>query len=135
MLAVLALVAYKWALQVYGPGSHSRTIALLALIGGQLGHTFNCRSRTRSAFQGLLKSPFILVSAVVVIVLQLLAVWLSPLARVLGTVPPSQTDWIVIGLCSVAPILIVETTKAISRWQAAGDDRRTLAINRGAEQP
>jgi Ca2+-transporting ATPase len=134
MLAVLALVAYKWALQVYGPGPHSRTIALLALIGGQLGHTFNCRSRTRSAFHGILKSPFILVAAVVVIVLQLLAVWLSPLARVLGTVPPSQTDWIVIGLCSVAPILIVETTKAISRWQAAGHDRRTLAINRGAEQ-
>ncbi|HET6669469.1 MAG TPA: HAD-IC family P-type ATPase [Pyrinomonadaceae bacterium] len=130
MLAVIALVAYRWALQVYGPGSHARTIALLALIAGQLGHTFNCRSRTRSAFHGLLQSPFILLAAVVVIFLQLLAVWLSPLARVLGTVPPTQTDWLVIILCSIAPILIVETTKAISRWQASGAARKQLGVGR-----
>ena len=130
MLALLALFAYKWALQVYGPGSHARTIALLALIGGQLGHTFNCRSRTRSAFHGLLQSPFLLLAAVVVICLQLLAVWLSPLARVLGTVPPTQTDWLVIILCSIAPILIVEATKAISRWQASGANRKQLGVGR-----
>ncbi|MFZ0062683.1 MAG: HAD-IC family P-type ATPase [Pyrinomonadaceae bacterium] len=130
MLALLALFAYKWALQVYGPGSHARTIALLALIGGQLGHTFNCRSRTRSAFHGLLQSPFILLAAVIVICLQLLAVWLSPLARVLGTVPPTQTDWLVIILCSIAPILIVEATKAISRWQASGANRKQLGVGR-----
>jgi Ca2+-transporting ATPase len=130
MLAVIALVAYRWALQVYGPGSHARTIALLALIAGQLGHTLNCRSRTRSAFHGLLQSPFILLATLVVIFLQLLAVWLSPLARVLGTVPPTQTDWLVIILCSIAPILIVETTKAISRWQASGAARKQLGVGR-----
>lgn len=131
MLAVLALFAYKWALQVYGSGSHARTVALLALIGGQLGHTFNCRSRTRSAFHGLLQSPFILLAAVVVISLQLLAVWFSPLAKVLGTVPPSQTDWLVIVLCSVTPILIVEATKAVTRWRKDETDRRSLGVTLG----
>lgn len=117
MLAALALAAYMWALQVYGPGPHSRTIALLTLIGGQLGQTFNCRSRRRSAFDGLFESPFIWIAAGVVISLQLLAVYASPLARVLGTVRPSETDWLVITLCSVAPILIVEVTKAVTRWR------------------
>ncbi|HAF23635.1 MAG TPA: ATPase, partial [Blastocatellia bacterium] len=37
MIAALALAAYMWALQIYGPGAHSRTIALLAIIGAQLG--------------------------------------------------------------------------------------------------
>jgi magnesium-transporting ATPase (P-type) len=122
MLAALALAAYVWALNVYGPGPHARTIALFALIGGQLGHTFNCRSRTRSAFDGLLRNPFILIAAVIVISLQLLAVYFSPLARVLGTVRPSETDWLVILLCSLAPILIVEATKTVTRWKLAAKD-------------
>jgi Ca2+-transporting ATPase len=126
MLAALALAAYGWALQVYGPGAHSRTIALLALIGGQMGHTFNCRSRTRSAFSGLLRSPFILIAAVIVISLQLLAVYVSPLARVLGTVRPSETDWLVVILCSVAPVVIFETTKAFSRWRTAAASGQAL---------
>lgn len=119
MLAALALAAYAWALSVYGPGAHARTIALFALIGGQLGHTFNCRSRTRSAFDGLFRNPFIWIAAVIVISLQLLAVYFSPLARVLGTVRPSESDWLVILLCSLAPILIVEATKTVARWKFA----------------
>src|SRR6185503_12368015 len=83
MLAALGLGAYLWALQLYGSGEHSRTVALLAIIGAQLGHMFNCRSRNRSAFDGLHRSPFIWMAAVIVICLQLLAVYLSPLARVL----------------------------------------------------
>jgi Ca2+-transporting ATPase len=117
MLAVLALAAYMWALRVYGPGPHARTIALFALIGGQLGQTFNCRSRTRSALDGLLGNPYLLIAAVMVISLQLLAVYFSPLASVLGTVQPSDTDWLVILLCSLAPILIVEATKKVTRWK------------------
>ena len=122
MLAALALAAYAWALETYGPGAHSRTIALLAIIGAQLGHMFNCRSRTRSAFEGLFRNPFIWIAAIIVISLQLLAVYAPPLARVLGTVRPSETDWLIVILCSVAPILIVEATKAVARWKTAAID-------------
>jgi Ca2+-transporting ATPase len=122
MIAALALAAYIWALQIYGPGAHSRTIALLAIIGAQLGHMFNCRSRTRSAFDGLFRNPFIWIATAIVISLQLLAVYVSPLARVLGTVRPSETDWLVVILCSLAPVLIVEATKAVTRWKTAATD-------------
>ncbi|MGH9928298.1 MAG: cation-translocating P-type ATPase [Pyrinomonadaceae bacterium] len=115
MLSALALAAYIWALQRYGPGAHSRTVALFALIGVQLGHTFNCRSRTRSAFEGVFRNPFIWVATVIVMLLQLLAVYLSPLAVVLGTVKPLAVDWLIVGLCVLAPLAIVETTKFASR--------------------
>jgi len=131
MIAAVALAAYVWALQIYGPGAHSRTIALLAIIGTQLGHMFNCRSRTRSAFAGLLGNPFIWVASVVVICLQLLAVYVSPLARVLGTVRPSGTDWLIVILCSLAPVLIVEATKAVVRWQTVAIDGRALEASQG----
>jgi Ca2+-transporting ATPase len=117
MLAMISLTAYVWAIQVYGAGPHARTVALFAIIGAQLGHMFNCRSRRRSAFDGLFRNPLVWVAAIIVISLQLLAIYLSPLARVLGTVRPSELDWIIISICFVIPIVIVELTKAIDRWQ------------------
>ena len=111
MLAAIALGAYIWALGVYGPGPHSRTIALFALVSVQLGHMFNCRSRTRSAIDGLFSNPFLWVAALIVVTLQFLAVYLSPLAAVLGTVKPSATDWIVLAGCGLLTIVIVELTK------------------------
>jgi Ca2+-transporting ATPase len=115
MLAVISLGAYTWALNVYGPGSHSRTIALFTLVAVQLGHTFNCRSRTRSALDGLFRNPILWIAAFIVVTLQFVAVYLSPLAAVLGTVQPSATDWIVIVSCGVLPIAIVEVTKVAFR--------------------
>jgi Ca2+-transporting ATPase len=113
MLAALALAAYVWALRMYGPGAHSRTVALFAIIGVQLGHMFNCRSRTRSAFDGLFRNLFIWVATAIVIALQLLAAYFPPLALVLGTVRPLAVDWLTVGLCTVAPIIIVEITKRL----------------------
>ena len=117
MLAAIALGTYMWALEVYGPGAHSRTLALFVLVSVELGHTFNCRSRTRSAFDGLFRNPFLWIAALMVVTLQLLAVYVSPLAAVLGTVKLSATDWIVIGSCGLLPIAIVEVTKFVFRRQ------------------
>jgi Ca2+-transporting ATPase len=125
MLASLVLTAYLWALEVYGPGPHSRTIALFTLVAVQLGHTFNCRSRTRSAFDGIFRNPFLWIAALIVVTLQLLAAYLSPLATVLGTVKPFATDWIVIGICGLLPIVIVEITKFAFRAR-----RETVAVYR-----
>ena len=115
MLASLALAAYLWALQVYGRGAHARTIALFALVFVQLGHTFNCRSRRRSAFAGLFTNRFLWLAAFVVVGLQLMAVYIAPLAAILDTTKPSLTDWLVIGTCGVLTIVIVEFTKLVYR--------------------
>ena len=117
MLATFALAAYAWALRVYGEGSHARTIALFAIIGVQLGHMFNCRSRTRSAFSALFRNPFLWVATVIVVSLQLLAIYFSPLAKVLGTVHLLTVDWLIVAVCTIAPIVVVECTKALGRRQ------------------
>ena len=115
MLAAIALAAYSWALSAYGPGAHARTIGLFTLIGVQLGHLFNCRSRTRSALSKLFSNPYIWIATFIVIALQLMAVFLGPLALVLGTTKPNPLDWIVIAGSVLVPIVIVEITKAIAR--------------------
>ena len=115
MLAAINLAAYAWALDRYGASAQARTIALLVLVSGQLGHLFNCRSRTRSAFEGLFTNPFVWIAAAAMIGLQLLAVYFTPLARVLDIVSPNGTDWIVIAIAAVVPIVIVEVTKGFGR--------------------
>lgn len=111
MLAALCLGAYLWALQTYGPGTHARTIALFALVFVQLGHTFNCRSRTRSAFDGLFRNRFLWFAAFIVVLLQLSAIYFQPLAAILDTTKPSLIDWVVISGCGLLTIAIVEVTK------------------------
>lgn len=115
MLAGVALGAYTWGLYEYGEGAHARTIALLGLVAVQLGHLLNCRSRTRSAFDGFFGNPFIFVSMAIVVTLQLLAVYIPYLRETLGLEIPNMQDWIVILIAAVLPVLIVEGSKAIRR--------------------
>jgi P-type Ca2+ transporter type 2C len=126
LLASLALGAYLWALHVYGPGPHARTIALFSLIFVQLGHTFNCRSRTRSAFDGLFRNPFLWLAAFAVVSLQLLAAYFSPLAAILGTTAPSPADWAVIASGAILTIAIVEIVKLVGRSRRSA----SLAISK-----
>ena len=115
MLGAIILAAYTWALAAYGEGAHARTIALMSLVGVQLGHMINCRSRTRSAFNGLFRNRFIWSAIVIVIGLQLLAVYLTPLARVLQIEHLTVTDGIVVAFSIIVPVLIVEVTKLVAR--------------------
>ncbi|MBS1806917.1 MAG: cation-transporting P-type ATPase [Acidobacteria bacterium] len=119
LLAAIILAAYGWALQSYGAGSHARTVALFALIGVQVGHMFNCRSRTHSAFEGFFRNPFIWGAIFIVIILQALALYQPFLARVLDTHKLNATDWGIIAATIILPILVVEITKAIFRSRTA----------------
>ena len=115
MLAAITLSIYAWAIAAHGEGAHARTVALMAIVGVQLGHVFNCRSRTRSAFEGLLRNPFLWIAVAIVITLQLMAVYITPLARVLNTTRLTSSDWLMAAAAVIAPIILVEVTKLIAR--------------------
>ncbi|HWO00144.1 MAG TPA: HAD-IC family P-type ATPase [Blastocatellia bacterium] len=115
LLAAITLSVYGWALESYGEGAHARTVTLMVIIGVQLGHMFNCRSRTRSAFEGLRRNPYIWVATAIVIALQLIAIYVEAIARVLNTTRLTQTDWLITSGAVIAPILFVEATKSIAR--------------------
>lgn len=120
ILAAIALAAYFWSLQTYGAGAHTQTITLMTVCGVQLGHLYNCRSQTRSTFNGFFSNPYIFVATAIVIGLQLIAVYFAPLAKILGTMPPNNIDWLVIIGSVILPVIIVEITKALSRFRLAG---------------
>ena len=115
MLAAIALAAYAYALRRYGPGDHARTIVLLALIAVQLGQMFNSRSRTRSSFEGLFRNPHLWFATATVIGIQIGALQIEPLRRLLHLVQPTRADWMLIAACVILPVAIVETQKAMAQ--------------------
>ena len=115
LLAGLCLVTYGWSLERYGPGDHARTIALMSLIGCQVGHLFNCRSRTQSALAGLFRNRWLWLSLLLVGLLQGLAIEYAPLAEMLGTVTLTLADLWVVGATVFVPILVVEVIKWVGR--------------------
>ncbi|HYK04095.1 MAG TPA: cation-transporting P-type ATPase [Thermoanaerobaculia bacterium] len=115
MLAAIALGGYLWALHVYGEGAHARTMALIALVSVQLGHTFNCRSRIASAIPGMFENLHVWAAASTVIALQAFVIWFHPLADLLDLTPLFGMDLLVAAGCALLPIAIVETQKVFVR--------------------
>lgn len=114
MLAVIILAAYYWAVKTYGEGAHARTIALLVLVGGQIGHLFNCRSRRHSAFKRFFANRYVFIAVGIVVLLQFSAVYFTPLANILELIRPNAFDWLIVGISTILPIIIVEISKLFS---------------------
>jgi Ca2+-transporting ATPase len=122
LIALVILAAYRWALDAYGAGAHARTVMLCAVVGSQLGHLFNCRSRTRSVFAGLFRNRYAWGAVVAVALLQLLAIYFPPLARLLGTAHLTRADLLVTALTVAAPVLCVELAKLHARRRHTAHD-------------
>jgi hypothetical protein len=54
------------------------------------------------------------------LLLQVAAVYVPPLRRVLETVPLTSADWALIALCAVAPVAVVELVKLVKRLRIRG---------------
>jgi Ca2+-transporting ATPase len=118
MLAAIALTAYVLALQLYGAGAHARTLALCALVAVQVGHTFNCRSRVTSAFTGMFENLHVWAASATVVALQILAIYFTPLARLLDLTRVTRIDLALLAICLALPIAIVEVQKMFVRRSA-----------------
>ena len=120
MLAALTLIAFGLGLHWHGtePDGVQRaaTMAFLTLALAQVAHAFNARSQRRSVFTAQLFTNGWLWSAVLIcLLLQVAAVSVPLLHRVLQTVPPLASEWMVIAACSLAPVVIVELVKLARR--------------------
>ena len=120
MLAALTLIAFGLGLHWHGtePDGVRRatTMAFLTLTLAQVVHAFNARSQRRSVFTSrLFTNGWLWAAVLICVLLQVAAVSLPLLRRVLHTVPPTASEWTVIAACSLAPVVIVELVKVAAR--------------------
>ncbi|MEO8496772.1 MAG: HAD-IC family P-type ATPase [Planctomycetota bacterium] len=93
------------------------TMAFMTLALCQVFHVFNARSQRRSAFTDrLFTNGWLWAAVAVCLVLQIAAVYVPLLQKVLHTAPPSLADWGVITGCSLLPVAVVELVKVCQRF-------------------
>jgi len=120
LLAGVTLLAFAVGMHWHGDDGdglrRATTMAFITLALSQVFHAFDARSQRRSIFTSRLFTNGWLWAAVgVCIILQIAAVYVPLLQKVLQTVPPTMAEWGVILGCSLLPVLVVELVKVIQR--------------------
>jgi Ca2+-transporting ATPase len=121
LIAGAALAAFAWGLQ--GPtGSPARasTLAFLALALAQVFHLGNARSAGAVlSWRRMMGNRFALGAVALAVVLQILAVTVPPLARVLRVQPPDARDWLVVLALAALPAVIGQGWKLMGAGAGA----------------
>lgn len=87
------------------------TISLVTLAVFQWFNAWNCRSETKSIFKiNPFSNKYLVGATVLVIILQVLAVYTPFLQKILHTVPIDAHDWLVV-IIVASSILIVEESR------------------------
>ena len=120
LLAGVTLLAFRVGMQWHGiEGEGLRratTMAFMTLALVQVFHAFDARSRKSSIFSGrLFTNGWLWAAVATCLLLQMAAVYLPLLQRVLHTVPPTMSEWAVIVSCSLLPVVVIEILKFIQR--------------------
>jgi len=94
----------------------SWTIALTTLAVFQWFNAWNCRSEDKSIFQkDIFSNKFLIWATIIVIILQIMALYTPFLQKILKTVPLSLFDWTLVTSVALSIILIEETRKYFYR--------------------
>jgi Ca2+-transporting ATPase len=112
VITAATLAAFATALST--AGARAGTIAFMTLALAQVWHTFNARRvGPWTSWRIALSNPWSWAAVALALALQLCAVYAPPLARVLGTVPPTPGDWGIILPASLAPLALGQSFKLL----------------------
>ena len=115
LLAAGALSAYLWVIWQAGPGPRATTMAFMALVLIHPFQALNCRSN-RVGWWRLPSNALSWIAVLALIGLQWLSVSLVPLAQLLGTMPLTANDLLVLTVGVLWPVAVMEMVK---KWGAA----------------
>lgn len=99
----------------------ARTVAVNALVIGEMVYLFNCRFFTASTLSraGLLGNPWVPAMVATLLLMQLLFTYLPALQTLFGSTGLDAAAWARLLLFGIALYLVVELEKAAWRWRHA----------------
>jgi len=117
LLVIAPLGLFLWETGQGRPLAEARTLAVNALVMGEIFYLFNSRFIYSSvlSWNGLLGSRPVLISIGLMLLLQLAFTYLPLMQALLGTAPISAADWGIVTLAGVTVLLLVELEKAVWR--------------------
>jgi Ca2+-transporting ATPase len=123
LITAVTLGAFVWALGQ--DEAHATTISFMTLALAQIFHLGNARSREAVLdWRHAVANPYALGALVISVGLQLVAMYVAPLAAVLRVVPLDARDWAVVGGLAVLPAVVGQ----ILRLRAPGGPSERLPV-------
>jgi Ca2+-transporting ATPase len=114
LLAAGVLSVYLWVVWNQGPGARASSMAFTALVLIHPFQALSCRSE-RLNWWRLRPNWWVPLSLLALLGAQWLTLEPGPLARLLGTVPLTGADWLVLTLGVLWPVTVMEARKAWAR--------------------
>jgi Ca2+-transporting ATPase len=115
MIGALALLAYSIGINIFQSAVKGSTMAFAVLSISQLVHAFNMRSEGSVIKAGLFKNPYLIGSLIFGLILEISVISIPSLSTVFNVTPLSFQEWLIVGIISILPLVIVEAQKAFSR--------------------
>ena len=116
MIGALALLAFTIGANIFGGITAGRTMAFAVLSISQLVHAFNMRSEHSVFKAGIFKNPYLVLSLISGLILEVSVISVPYLANIFGVIPLNAMGWIVVTVLSVMPLIIVELQKFVSSF-------------------
>lgn len=114
LIGISAFIIFWFALNQGYSTEMAQTMSFTTMGIGQLLHIFNVRSFGSFGLnKSLLKNKFLIVSLIISVLLQLLAVYTPILNVVMNTVPLGLDQWKIILWGSIVPIIVIELYRSI----------------------
>lgn len=114
MIGALALLAFSIGVNVLGNLTTGRTMAFAVLSISQLVHAFNMRSEHSVFRAGLFKNPYLVLSLIAGLMLEVSVISIPKLAVIFGVVPLGFIGWGIVVALSIMPLVIVELQKKVT---------------------
>ncbi len=117
LLVIAPLGLFLWEAANGRPTDEARTLAVNALVMGEIFYLFNSRYIHASvlSWEGLLGSRPVLATIGLMLLLQLAFTYLPPMQQLMGTTAITAADWGIVTLAGLALLLLVELEKAVWR--------------------
>jgi len=106
-----------------GPIRYAQTMAFTTLVLFQLFNVFNARSDQQSAFHGLLRNPWLMLSVGISLLLHMGVLYLPFLQKAFSTLPLSAVDWIKCIVAASSVLWLRELTKLMTRLRSKSRSR------------
>ncbi|MBT4017064.1 MAG: cation-transporting P-type ATPase [Alphaproteobacteria bacterium] len=117
LLLAGAFGLFEWQRTLGAGLETARTVAVNALVMGEIGYLFSCRRIAGNSWNrsGLTDSKPVLIAVALVVLFQLVFTYLPVMQTLFGVTPIDAFDWIAVFLFGLLLFSLVELEKAVAR--------------------
>jgi len=116
MIGSLTLFAFSLGNKLYGL-QVARTMAFFTLSALELVHSFNIKSEESIFKVGFFSNLYLVGAAIIGFVLQTIVIITPQIATIFDAVPLNKTQWLLVIIISIFPLILMEVQKAINGFR------------------